>query len=306
MKFRRRQRWLRRMALGFAFATAVFAGKVSMAAAALDEGGAGTQIVTAGGWSGAVDANTGIPSSAGIPTGDEQFMNGESIQVVPYLSHGILTQEQALRAAAAPAGDEIAFRNALDSQATAAAEAIHDPYLTDVFVRQGESQGGPDGEEMAFAKSVVAAADSLHDPLGAEASRTEEITVIPYLSHGVLGEAVKTRQAPEPFIPGVTDFPKPEPAATRPDDQAVRFTGPEQTPVISYLSQGMAADGEVGTRPDNRADRFTTADGVPLSRLEVSNSRDWDSALTFGIGAIVLALALGLGLGYLRRPKLAL
>lgn len=44
MTYRRRQRWLRRLALGFAFATALFVGKVSMAAAVIDEGGAqGTQ-----------------------------------------------------------------------------------------------------------------------------------------------------------------------------------------------------------------------------------------------------------------------
>lgn len=38
MTFRRRQRWLRRLAFGFAFATALFAGKVSFASAVVDEG----------------------------------------------------------------------------------------------------------------------------------------------------------------------------------------------------------------------------------------------------------------------------
>jgi hypothetical protein len=96
MTYRRRNRWTRRLVVGLAFAT--FA---APAAAQLDEGGAsraGYRTVTAGGWTGLVDA-AGIPLSAGIPTGDE-----------PYVS-----------------------------------TAVVDPYLTDVFVRPGEAQAGPDG-----------------------------------------------------------------------------------------------------------------------------------------------------------------
>lgn len=269
MSYRRRHRWLRRLALGLAFAT--FA---APAAAKFDEGGSGSRWVTAGGWSGYVDSETGIPLSAGIP-GDEE------VQVIPYLSHGIVTEAD---------------------QTVAAAEAIHDPYLTDVFVRPGESLGGPDGEELAFAKAVVAAAESLHDPIGSEGPQVQ-------------------------FIPGVTDFPKPtvveEPqllnhrqletlatdnasTAVRPDDRADRFTGIEQPRVVNYLSQGMGADGEVGARPDNRADRFAHSDVASSPQLASSGSSvDWDGALTLGIGAIVLALALGLGLGFLKRPKIA-
>jgi hypothetical protein len=229
MTYRRRQRWLRRLALGFAFATALFAGKVTPAAAVVDEGGSGTRIVSAGGWSGVVDADTGIPLSAGIPQGDEQYVSSEATQVIPYLSQGILTQEQANALQAAPSGDEVAFSNAIASQPA------------------------------------------------------------------------------EVFIPGVTDFPKPTVTATRPDDRADRFTGVEQPPVISYLSQGMGANGEVGARPDNRADRFAHSDVA--SRPELASSGwniEWNEALSVGIGALVLVLALGLGLGYLRRPRLAL
>ena len=77
----------------------------------------------AGGWSGMVDLESGVPLSAGIPHGDEQFI-GEAVEVIPYLSHGILTQQQA---------------DALT------AHVGNDPYLTDVNVRPGESLGGPDG-----------------------------------------------------------------------------------------------------------------------------------------------------------------
>ena len=161
MTFRRKQRWLRRLALGFAFATALFAGKVSAAGAVVDEGG-----------------------------------SGSAVQVIPYLSHGILTQEQADAAQLSRSGDELAFRNAIASQ---------DPYLTDVFVRQGESQGGPDGGN---------------------------------LSQAVFGEMLKSRQPAEVFVPGVTDFPKAAVTATptRPDDRADRFAHsdvPAQTALAS-------------------------------------------------------------------------
>lgn len=255
MKYRRRQRWLRRFALGIAFATVAVGGRVAPAYAQLDEGGSGSSQITAGGWSGQVD-ESGIPVSAGIPSTEEQ------LQVIPYLSHGILTQAQA-DALSAPSGDELAFRN-----------AIADPFLTDVFVRPGESQGGPDG-------GIV--------------------------SHAVLGELVKS-QTSQPFRPGVTDFPATGSidAATRPDDRADRYTVPANPPVISYLSHGMGnAGGEVGARPDDRSDRFAHSDVAPQPALEVSGSTDWTAPVTFGIGALVIVLALGLGLGYLRRPRLA-
>lgn len=243
MTYRRRHRWLRRIAFGLAFAAIV-----SPAAAKVDEGGSGGRYVSAGGWSGPVDPETGVPLSAGIVGFDEA-----PIEVIPYLSHGILTEA--------------------DRQA-AAAEAIHDPYLTDVFVRQGESLGGPDGN----------------------------------LSMATLGEAVKSRQAPAPFVQGVTDFPKAAVAqsAVRPDDRADRFTGIEQPRVISYLSHGMGNAGDVGARPDDRADRFALSD-APAVRTELASSGttlEWDSGLSLAIGGIVLGLALGLGLGYLSRPRL--
>jgi hypothetical protein len=254
MTYRRRHRWLRRLALGLAFATFV-----APAAARPDEGGGGFTIVTAGGWTGPVDPETGIPLSAGIPPVDEQQAQGR------------------------PDGDAIALKNALETQAAAAAQKIHDRYLTDVYVRQGESLGGPDGEELAFGKAVVAAAESLHDPIGGEQAK---------VSPSILGEMVESRQPQEPFVQGVTDFPKP--------------TMVEQPPVISYLSHGMTADDVVGARPDDRADRFAHSDVPGQPELASTTSRvEWDDGLTLGIGAVVLALALGLGLGFVKRPRLA-
>jgi hypothetical protein len=298
MSYRRRHRWFRRMALGLAFASVLFAGRASVAAAKIDPGtdGTSTRYVAAGGWSGLVDVESGIPLSAGIPHGDEQFIADQGVQVIPYLSHGLLTQEDA---------------------DAASAQAIHDPYLTDVFVRPGESLGGPDGDavafgnaieswrpavipylshgvltqadadaasaqtihdpyptsdrqsellsgdELAFANAIVAAADSLHDPLTAE-------------EQGVIGQDVKSQATSEQFVPGVTDFPKAElqTAALRPDDRADRFTPSDVSP-----------------KPQMAADSGTTV--------------EWNDALMMGIGALVLVLGLGLALGYLRRPRIA-
>jgi hypothetical protein len=228
---------------------------------------------------------SGIPLTAGIPHGDEQFIDEQAPQVIPYLAHGILTEE--------------------DAQA-AAAQAIHDPYLTDVFVRPGESLGGPDGGEVAFGNAVVAAAASLHDPLTAgELNAINQASpVIPYQSHEVRGEAAKTNVAPAKFVPGVTDFPTTSQPA--PDNRVERALG-QGRQVIPYLSQGMTADDVVGVRPDDRADRFAHSD-VPTP-TQVSNSGstvEWNDALTVGIGALVLVLGLGLALGYLRRPRLAI
>ena len=69
MKYRRRQRWLRRVALGLAFATVAVAGEAAPASAKFDDGGGGfgSRYVSTRGWSGPVDPETGIPLSAGIP-----------------------------------------------------------------------------------------------------------------------------------------------------------------------------------------------------------------------------------------------
>ncbi len=288
MSYRRRHRWFRRMALGLAFALPVFAGSASVAAAKFDEGSDGARYVAAGGWSGLVDMETGVPLSAGVPNGDEQFIDEHAVQVIPYLSGGILTEADAQAAAAQtipPDGDSIAIRNALETQTQtlAVAEAIHDPYLTDLFVRPGESLGGPDGEEIAFANAVIAAADSLHDPLTAQEQSSTQAT----------------------FVPGVTDFPKA--AQSVPDNRVERAL--EQGPqVIPYLSQGMTADDVVGVRPDDQGNRFVPSD-VPSQQPELASSSgstiEWNEALTVGIGALALVLGLGLALGYLRRPRIA-
>ena len=219
MSYRRRHRWFRRMALGLAFASVLFAGSVTDAVAKLDEGTDGTRYVSAGGWSGMVDAESGIPLSAGIPHGDEQFVDSQSAQVIPYLSHGMLTEADAQAAAAV------------------AAEAIHDPYPSVSSTR-------PDGDEIAIRNAIeaqtLAAAEAIRDP---------------YVSPGVLGEAVKTNAPDVKFIPGVTDFPtapqqpqvipylshgmtSDDVVGARPDDRADRFAHSNVQAPLEVSSSG--------------------------------------------------------------------
>ena len=182
MSFPKRHRWFSRIAFGLAVTSVVVAGRAS---AMIDPGTHGSQHVTAGGWSGQVDLESGIPLSAGIPHGDEQFIDEQSVEVIPYLSHGILTQAQA-DATAAPADDDhsvtdifvrpgeslggpdggpVVSRSARGShgiRAAADAQAKDDPYLTDINVRPGESLGGPDGGPLVTrgARSEGTLADS--------------------------------------------------------------------------------------------------------------------------------------------------
>jgi hypothetical protein len=287
MSYRRRHRWFRRMALGLAFASVMVAGRASVAAAKPDPGtGSGSRYVVAGGWSGEVDSQSGVPIAAGIPEGDEQFIADQSVQVIPYLSHGILTQDQA---------------------DAAAAKAIHDPYLTDVFVRQGESLGGPDGDAVAFANAL----------------KSQQPTVIPYLSHGLTeadAEALAAKTVHDPFPTSALQ--------SSVDGDAVAFanaivgaadslhdplTAEEQGSTSVQFVPGVTDFGRTtlqtaALRPDDRADRFAHSDVPPRPQMVSSDSGstvDWNQALMVGFGALVLVLGLGLAIGYLRRPRLA-
>ena len=290
MSYRRRHRWFRRMALGLAFASVMFAGRVSVAAAKFDEGTGGSRYVAAGGWSGQVDMESGIPLSAGIPHGDEQFIDPQAVQVIPYLSHGMLTEADA---------QALAFANAV----VAAAESLHDPIgpgeqetvaaaaaIHDRYPSVGSTR--PDGDEIAIRNAIeaqtLAAAEAIRDP---------------YVSPGVLGEAVKTNVADTKFIPGVTDFPTAPQLGARQPRRACPRAGPAGDPVS-----------EPGHDLRRRRRSPAGRQGRPVRTLERPDARrglgsgstfEWNDALTVGIGALVLVLGLGLALGYLRRPRLA-
>jgi len=309
------------MALGLAFASVMVAGRASVALAKIDPGpGSGSRYVTAGGWSGEVDMQSGIPVTAGIPEGDEQFIAPDSVQVIPYLSHGILTQEQA---------DAVA------------AKAIHDPFLTDVFVRQGESLGGPDGDAIAFANAIksqeptvipylshgltkadadILAAEAIYDPNAGSPLQGSEskLTVIPYLSHGVLtqadADAVAGQAIHDPFsgseLQGglnAEELRFANAIVAGADSLHDPMTAAEQF-VPGVTDFGRTTLQTAALRPDDRADRFVPSDVPSQPQLVSSDSGstiDWNQALMVGFGALVLVLGLGLAIGYLRRPRLA-
>ena len=329
MSYRRRHRWFRRMALGLAFASVMFAGRASVAAAKIDPGTGGSRYVVAGGWSGEVDPESGIPISAGIPQGDEQFIDAQGVEVIPYLSHGILTQEEA---------------------DAAKAQAIHDPYLTDVFVRQGESLGGPDGDAIAFANALksqqptvipylshglltqqdadAAAAKAVHDLYPSSTLRggkAEQLAMIPYLSHGLLTQADADAAAAGRFTTRSRAL---RCSAALVDGDEIAFANAIVAAADS-LHDPLTAEESLATseqfvpgvtdfpkdalqtaalRPDDWADRFAHSDVPPRPQMVSSDSGstvDWNEALMVGFGALVLVLGLGLAIGYLRRPRIA-
>jgi hypothetical protein len=328
MSYRRRHRWFRRMALGLAFASVMFAGRASVAVAKIDPGTGGSRYVTAGGWSGVVDVESGIPLTAGIPHGDEQFIDDQSVEVIPYLSHGALTQADA---------------------DAAAARAIHDPYLTDVFVRPGESLGGPDGDAVAFGNAIeswrpavipylshgaltqadadaAVAAQAVRDldPSSTlRGGKSQQRTMIPYLSQGLLtqaeADAAAAKAVHDPFpssalqrgvvgdelafanaIVGAAD-------SLHDPLTAEESLATSETFVPGVTDFPKPASQTAALRPDDRADRFTPSDVSPKPQMAADSGTtvEWNDALMMGIGALVLVLGLGLALGYLRRPRIA-
>ena len=277
---------------------------------------------------GQVDPETGIPISAGIPQGDEQFIDAQGVEVIPYLSHGILTQEAA---------------------DAAKAQAIHDPYLSDVFVRSGESLGGPDGDAIAFANALksqqptvipylshgiltqqdadAAAAKAVHDPYPSSTLRggkAEQLAMIPYLSHGLLtqadADALAATTVHDPFPSSALqrsvagdEIAFANAIVTAADSLHDPVTAEESLATSEQFVPGVTdfpknALQTAALRPDDRADRFAHSDVPPRPQMVSSDSGstvEWSEALMVGFGALVLVLGLGLAMGYLRRPRIA-
>ena len=266
MSYRRRHRWFRRMALGLAFSVAVFAGRASVAAAKVDDG-VGSRYVSAGGWSGAVDMESGIPVSAGIPEGDEQFIDPQGVQVIPYLSHGMLSEA--------------------DAQAAAAA-AIHDPYV----VRPADAEGVTDGRTsqewtvVPYLSHGILGESVKSAPLN---SGQADPLVIPYLSHGILTDSDVQALAAQAI---------PDPNLSRLDDRQVAADG-DQVAMANAVESQRFIPGVTDFPTSPQADTPAVVASSGGSTVE------WNEALTAGIAAFVLVLGLGLAFGYFKRPKLA-
>jgi hypothetical protein len=233
MSHRKRHQWSRRLALGLALAAAIFAGRVSAAAAAEIDGSTDASVYVSG-WA-SLEGESGL--GAGIPYGDDQVLPEEDLPVIPYLSHGILTPEAAQAASVRPLvsrsrsrrrpdGDEIAIKNVLQSRGkltsaelafvkrivgTAAAPAQAEPErsrseiepaLDDTQRRvehalEAQGQGGLSGHMLEVADAVLTAAEPGPERLTGPA-------------HGVLGETgVEEQGAVQRLTPQHlgTDFP---------------------------------------------------------------------------------------------------
>jgi hypothetical protein len=191
--------WPRRIALGLALAAVSFGGGVSAAAAEFDEGPEGSGYV-AGGWWGPLETESGIPLGTGIPIGGDQVLPDDELRIIPYLSHGILTEADAKAAAARalrsrsnsrsrPDGDAIAIKNVLESLNKPTREELEFAPLTAELpcvrskvdgpvdqeelrvehAREAQAQGGLSGHVVEVAEAVIASADSSPERLTAAA-----------------------------------------------------------------------------------------------------------------------------------------
>jgi len=165
-----------------------------------------------------------------------------------------------------------------------------------------------------------------------QTQQAQQPKVIPYLSHGTLGEAVKSRAdakqppvisylshgltaadaldprtgvplsagIPAPGDPFIVDVP-----VTGAHEGLRRTVGAGQ-PIPDAFERAVARSGE-GTpvRPDDRADRFVVGDSPPPASVADGDgfSVDWDNGVPFAIGGLALVLALGLTVAYVRRPS---
>jgi hypothetical protein len=87
MSFRRRHRWLRRLALALAVAVVVAVSGASLAYAKGAAGAPGAVYVTTPGWSGLVDEESGIPLAAGIT--DDLWSPGLAVVGEPAASKAV-------------------------------------------------------------------------------------------------------------------------------------------------------------------------------------------------------------------------
>jgi hypothetical protein len=171
----------------------------------------------------------------------------------------------------------------------------------------------------------------------------ETPTVIPYLSHGILGEAVKSAVATEqprvinylsqgltaadavdprsgiPLSAGIPVAGDPFVASVEPPAVPDAFERAVQASLQSAADTGSSYAIEPGrswylvsdaapARPDDRGDRFVVGDGTPAAPVTDSDgfTVDWENGLVVGGGTLAIVLALALALAYMRRPKIAI
>ena len=166
----------------------------------------------------------------------------------------------------------------------------------------------------AFARPL----ESTRAELGVQPQETP--TVIPYLSHGQLGEAVKSGPTGEQpkvinyLSHGMTSEDALDPRTGIPLSAGIPVAGDEfvaiEPSVVpdAFERAVQASLQSQPVRPDDRVDRFVVGDGTPTAPVADGDgfTVDWADGLTVGLGALALVLALGVAVAYMRRPRIAL
>jgi hypothetical protein len=212
---------------------------------------------------------------------------GAGKQVIPYLSQGMTAADAQVVNGNYEAMTHRQLEELANARAIGNGDALTHRQVEELAAKQAETfvQGVTD-----FPKAVEVQAPK----------------VINYLSQGL---TAKDALDPRSGIPLSAGIPVPgDPYVyvhTAGDSLGTFGDAPEQVSA-SILGELVKSKPQAVIRPDDRADRFAHSDVTETPATANTDSGiSWDGALTFGIGAIVLALALALGFGLVRRPKIA-
>lgn len=226
-------------------------------------------------------ATLAAPAAAKNDEGGAQAGAGQ--QVISYLSHGMTDAD----AQAVNGNYEAMTHRQLEQLAASRA------------IGNGDALTHRQMEELA-AKDAATFVQGVTDfPKAVEVQAPK---VINYLSHGMTAaDALDPRTG----IPLSAGIPVPGDPLVKMDNLGTFGDAPEQVSP-SILGELVKSKPQAVIRPDDRADRFAHSNvQAPATVTDDGYGVSWDGALTFGIGAIVLALALALGFGLVRRPKIA-
>lgn len=229
-------------------------------------------------------ATLAAPAAAMSDEGGAQAGAGK--QVIPYLSHGMTTAD----AQVVNGNYEAMTHRQLEQLANARA------------IGNGDAMTHRQMEELAAqqAKTFVQGVTDFPKAVEVQAPK-----VINYLSQGLTAKDALDPRSGIPLSAGIPVPGDPYVYIYTGDNLGTFGDAPGQVSA-SILGELVKSKPQAVIRPDDRADRFAHSNvQAPATVTDDGYGVSWDGALTFGIGAVVLALALALGFGLVRRPKIA-
>lgn len=229
-------------------------------------------------------ATLAAPAAAMSDEGGAQAGAGK--QVIPYLSHGMTTADTQV----VNGNYEAMTHRQLEQLANARA------------IGNGDAMTHRQMEELAAqqAKTFVQGVTDFPKAVEVQAPK-----VINYLSQGLTAKDALDPRSGIPLSAGIPVPGDPYVYIYTGDNLGTFGDAPEQVSA-SILGELVKSRPQAVIRPDDRADRFAHSNvQAPATVTDDGSGITWDGALTFGIGAVVLALALALGFGLVRRPKIA-